>query len=312
MTVLDQNAFYLLLTSLLVLLLHLLRSRERQRDVSALYLWEGLTGDPQSRAARVRQRLDPLLLLELAVLLALVTAIAQPVLRVRSAALSGLAIVLDGSASMQTITESGSTRYERAVDEARLLLDRYAAGSTAVIQLSSQPKIIARPELDRASVQAAISHSQPTWNGDGTVEAFLSLLGSAGGTSQFERVVFLSDHPLPGLPDSFETVLITGGDNLALTAFSVRENAAGSGVTALVTALNDTASYQDVTIRIDDRENQTRLSVLMPPGSAERYLSRAASGDAWCAKTTPSMKFPASRSPDRLIRWAPATACWPG
>ena len=125
MTFLNPAAFHLLLAALLILALHLLRSRERQRDVSALFLWEGLPGDPQSRAARIRQQLDPLLLLQLAILLALVGAVAQPVWRMKTASLSGLAIVLDGSASMRTITEDGTTRYDHALQAARSLLEEY-------------------------------------------------------------------------------------------------------------------------------------------------------------------------------------------
>ena len=278
MTLLNPAAFYILFASLLILVLHFLRSRERQREVSALFLWEGLPGDPQSRAAQIRQQVDPLLLLQLAIFLVLVTALAQPAWRMRTASLSGLAIVLDGSASMRTATEDGSTRYEHAMDEARSLLDQYPSTTAAVIQLSSRPTILARPGLEHVDLQDAILRSEPTWYGDGTAVSLLSLLGSIGGTSRFERVVVLSDHSFSDMPDSFQTILIDGGDNLALTGFSVRENPEGEGVTALVTALNDTDAYQDVKIRIDDRENQTTLSLLMAPqrGSSFRFRIRGA------------------------------------
>jgi len=271
-TLLNPAAFYLLLASLLILVLHFLRARERQREVSALFLWEGLPGDPQSRAARIRQQIDPLLLLQLAILLALVTALAQPVWRVRTASLSGLAIVLDGSASMRTVAEDGTSRYEQAVEEARTLLEQYPSTTTAVVQLSSRPAILARPGHDRDDLQNAVLRSGPTWYADGTAAALLSLLGSVGGTSQFERVVLLSDHAFPDMPAAFETVLVGQADNLALTGFSVRENPEGGGVTALVAALNDSDEYRDVTIRIDDRENQTTLSVLMAPNVEERFV----------------------------------------
>ncbi len=272
MTLLNPAAFYLLLVSLLILVLHFLRARERQREVSALFLWEGLPGDPQSRAARIRQQIDPLLLLQLAILLALVTALAQPVWRMRTASLSGLAIVLDGSASMRTVAEDGTSRYEQAVEEARALLDQYPSTTTAVIQLSARPAILARPGHDRDDLLNALLRSGPTWYEDGTTAALLSLLGSIGGTSEFERVVVLSDHSFSDMPDSFEAILVDRADNLALTGFSVRENRDGAGVTALVTALNDADEYRDVTIRIDDRENQTTLSLLMAPNAEERFV----------------------------------------
>ena len=272
MTLLSPAAFYLLLASLLILLLHFLRARERRREVSALFLWEGLPGDPQSRAAQIRQQIDPLLLLQLAILLALVTALAQPAWRMRTASLSGLAIVLDGSASMRTVTEEGTTRYEQAVEEARALLDQYPSTTTAIIQLSSRPTVLARPGQDLEDLGNAVLRSSPTWYGDGTAATLRSLLGSIGGTSRFERVVILSDHSFSDMPAAFETILIDEADNLALTGFSVRDNHDTAGVTALVTALNDSDEYRDVTIRIDDRENQTTLSLLMAPSSEERFV----------------------------------------
>jgi Ca-activated chloride channel family protein len=272
MTVSNPAAFFLLFASLLVILLHFLRARERRRAVSALFLWEGLPGDPQSRAARIRQQLDPLIVLQLAILLALVTALAQPGWRMRTTTLAGLAIVLDGSASMRALTDDGTTRYERAVGEARSLLDRYASTATALIQLSGRPAILARPDSERIDRQNALLRSEPTWYADGTADALHALLGSVGGTSQFERVVVLSDHPYPDLPTAFETILVDTGDNLALTAFSVRDNPDGEGVSALVSVLNDSDAYRDVTIRIDDRENQTTLAVLMEPDSADTFV----------------------------------------
>ncbi len=272
MTFLSPAAFFLLFAALLIVMLHLLRARERRRTVSALFLWEGLTGDPQSRAARIRQQFDPLLLLQLAALFSIVIALAQPAWQMRTASVSGLAIVLDGSASMQTLTPDGSTRYQSALEEANLLLDRYPSSTTAVLQLSAQPEILARPGLSDPELREAFLSSAPTWYGDGTVESLHSLLGSLGGTSRFQKVVILSDHPWPDVPDSFDMIHVGGGDNLGLIGFSVRENPTSSGVTAFVTALNGTDTYQDVTIKIDDRENQTTLSLLMPPGSIEQYV----------------------------------------
>jgi hypothetical protein len=307
MTLLNPSAFYLLFASLLVLLLHLLRARERRRDVSALFLWEGLPGDPQSRAARIRQQLDPLVLLQLAALLALVAALAQPAWRVRTAALSGLALVLDGSASMRTADDAGSTRYERAVEEALKILDQYPSADTAVVQLTSDPTILARPDQGHSNLAEILHGSEPTWRGDGTADALLALLGSLGGTSRFERVFVLTDHAVHDMPPSFDTLVIGGEENLALTGFSIRENPNGNGVSALVSTLNDSAAYQDVTIRIDDRENQTTLTVLTEPGAAETFVIPFpnSTGTLFTASLEPTDAFPADNrrffSLDRAI-----------
>jgi len=295
MTLASPHAFYLLFASLLVLLLHALSARERRRDVSALALWEGLPGEPQSRAARLRQQLDPLILLQLAVLLALVTALAQPAWMTRSTSLSGLAIVLDGSASMRATDDDDTTAYDRAVQEALSLIERYPATATAVVQLSSRPTILARPDHAHTDVRDALLRSEPTWYGEGTTETLVALLGSLGGESQFERVVVLSDHVAPDLPATFESILVGTADNLALTGFTVRENRDGIGVTALVSVLNDSDGYADATIRIDDRTNQTSLSLLLEPGEAGSFLIPfpTSGGTRFTASLDPGDGFPA-------------------
>ena len=134
MSLLNPSALYLLALIGPIVLLHLLRARECKREVSALFLWEGLRGDSPSRAARIRRRIDPLLMLQLLALCALVAALARPAWESTTIRASSLAIVLDGSASMRTRTEDGGTRYQRATEEALALLDAIPSTSTAVVQ----------------------------------------------------------------------------------------------------------------------------------------------------------------------------------
>ena len=65
MSFVSASTLYLLTLAGLVVFLFFLRARERRRAVSALFLWEGLKGDPQSRATRFRQQIDLLLILQL-------------------------------------------------------------------------------------------------------------------------------------------------------------------------------------------------------------------------------------------------------
>jgi hypothetical protein len=266
----NPAAFYLFFAALLILLLHFLRSRERRRDVSALFLWEGLPGDPQSKAAQLRQQFDPLLLLQLGVLAALTLALTQPMLPISQRSISGLAIVIDGSASMRTQGDAGSTRYQEAIEEAIASLTEYPADKTILIQLSQHPQLLAHPN-ETSDLGAILRASSPTWYEDGTAEGLLTMLGSVGGAGQFERIVVLSDHPMAGLPPQAELLLFDDGDNVGITAFSVRQDVTDYGMSAFVEVVNDTAGYIDTQIRISDGENQTTLTLMLPPDSIEQY-----------------------------------------
>ena len=267
----NPGAFYLLFGTLLILLLHFLRSRERRREVSSLFLWEGLPGDPQSKAARFRQHMDPLLLLQLGTLVALSFALTQPLLRIPQQSVSGLAIVIDGSASMRTQTDTGVSRYQEAIEEAVAALTRYPADNTVLIQFSEHPQLLAGPD-ESSKLAAILRNSSPTWYRDGTAEDLLTMLGSVGGARQFDRIIVLSDQPMIGLPPQAEVILLNEGENVGITGFSVRQNAPDAGISAFVEILNGTASYVDTQIHISDGENQTTLTLMLPPNTADQYV----------------------------------------
>lgn len=266
----NPAAFYLLLGALLILLLHFLRSRERRREVSALFLWEGLPGDPQSKAAQFRQHIDPLLLLQLGILVALTLALTQPLLPISRQSVSGLAVVIDGSASMRTQTDNGTTRYQEAIEEAIASLAEYPADKTVLIQFSEHSQLLAHP-AESSDLDTVLRDSSPTWYADGTSEGLLTMLGSVGGVEQFDRIVVLADQQIMGLPPQAELLLFDEGGNVGITAFSVRQNVTDYGMSAFVEILNNTASYVDTQIRISDGENQTTLSLMLPPDSIEQY-----------------------------------------
>jgi aerotolerance regulator-like protein/VWA domain-containing protein len=267
----NPGAFYLLFGALLILLLHFLRSRERRRDVSALFLWEGLPGDPQSKAAQFRQHIDPMLLLQLGILIALTLALAGPLLPVSQRSISGLAIVIDGSASMRTQTDNGTTRYQEAIAQAVAALAEYPANKTVLIQFSQHPQLLAHPDHP-SNLDAILRDSSPTWYGDGTADGLLTMLGSVGGVGQFDRIIVLTDRPIAGLPPQAELLLFDEGTGVGITAFSVRQNVTDHGMSAFVEILNSTAGYVDTQIRISDGENQATLALMLPPGSTEQYM----------------------------------------
>jgi len=294
LSLLNPSALYLLALIGPIVLLHLLRARDRRREVSALFLWEGLRGDSQSQAARILRRIDPLLMLQLLALCVLVVALARPAWESTTTRASSLAIILDGSASMRTNTEGGRTRYQHAIEEVLALLDAIPSASTAVVQWSSSPEILGRPGVPLTDVKGAIRRSEPTWYADGSYESLMVALGSVGGFSEFDRIVLVSDHVYVELQGLAEWVPTGGGENRGLTAFSVRENGSQPGAVAFVEVTNDTDAYQETRIRISDGASQTTLSVLLSPNQTEHYVVPFPSsrGTWFTASLEPEDNFP--------------------
>lgn len=272
MTLLNPSALYLGLLAAFILLLALFRTKERRREVSALFLWEGLREDLRAKASKRRIPLDLLLLLQIATLLALVLALAQPAFRTRTPALSELAIILDGSASMRTTIEPDRSRYEEASEQATRLIEEYPGARTTVIQLSSRARVLADRGDSRAEVRSALARSAPTANADGSIEDLLAVLGSVGGLASFQRVVFFSDRAFPAALDRLEIRLVHGGRNGSIDAFSARENPTGPGVLVFLRVTNHTDGPLSGRVRIDDGVSDVILSVPLQANASETFV----------------------------------------
>ena len=272
MRFLTPGALFLALSSLAILVLALLRSDIRRRDVAALFLWETLPSEPRSSSIHLRRLLEPLLFLQILCLVLLVAVLAQPVASSRVQRISALAIVVDASASMQTVTEGGATRYDVAIERALAIVDESPAEYTAVVFFSSNSTLETHETVSKAPIRSGLSASRVTWNGDGSADDLVNALSAAGGLDRFDRVVLITDHELLDAPDGVETIGISGGRNVAITAFSVRENVGSSGATAFVQLINATETYQDVSVVVSDGYAQTTIPVLLSPAVAENVI----------------------------------------
>lgn len=272
MTFLAPIGFYLLAASSILILLSLLRSRVRRKPISALFLWSGLMEEPQPRSVRFQRWLDPLLFLQLAALAALVFAIVQPMWRTEQTVFQGVALVVDASASMQTQTDTGQTRYQRAVDRAREVLDESTSSQTTLIQYTSHPRVLAQPTSQEEDVLRALADSSATWLSDGTMESLVDLLSAVGGMEAYDRILLLTDHMPADLLSGIDVEVMSGGANVAISALTVRENLTTAGATVFLELSNETDDYLDVGVKIRDEYHSITLSLPLGPDAIEQYV----------------------------------------
>lgn len=286
----------LLALSIGIVLLYFLSTRPRRHEVSALFLWEGSPSDPRTRAARVRVRIDASLLLQVLVLAATVLALAEPAFPTRAPRLDGLAIVLDGSASLHAKSAGARSCADLCRSEALALLDRFPTTPVAVFELSASPRLLAPLSPDHEQARRAVSTWEPTWFASGTGEDLIGLLSSQGGT--YERIVFLTDGaPAFSLP-ALEVVSFPPGDNVALTAFSAREDPTGMGSIAFARVRNDTSSDYEGTLRVSDGARRASVSVFLASGEEQAFVLPfpASVGPLFTAAIDAADAFPADDS----------------
>jgi len=272
MTFLTPSAFYFLTASVFLILISFLRSRSRRSEVSALFLWVGLTEAPEPHSVRLRRWMDPLLFLQLAVLAMIVLAMVQPMWRTNQTVFSGLALVLDASASMHTQTDEGRTRYDLAVDRIREILAEASSPRTTLIQYSSQPAVLVPPTADEGALLRALAASEPTWSADGAVSSLVDVVSTVGGLESYDRIVLFSDHTPAELPPGVDVVLFQDGRSVGITAFTVRENLTGPGASVFLELRNETDAYLEPQVTIRDEFFGMTVSFLLGPTTTEQYV----------------------------------------
>ncbi len=266
-------------SALVVLALYLLRRREQERRVSALFLWERIPPDRASRLERLRARFDLVLFLQLVAVALFASALAQPLLRVSRTA-GATAIVLDGSASMAAAGQAD----EALAAVRRLIAD--SAGPWAVVLWADPPQVLVPRTENRDEALALLRAYRPTLGGRPPLGQALALLPSG-----FGRTVVVSDNP-PAQP-GVELVALVPRENLAIVAFSARPAPDGTGYEALVRVRNDTDRYHDVQVSVHTGTATYLGARLLAPGSEDGFVFQIGSVQtALRAELLPQDAFP--------------------
>jgi hypothetical protein len=175
--ILDPAGAVALAAVAVLVVLHLRDRRRRIVPVASLLLWRQV---PASAPERRRLRADPLFLLQLALLLALVAGYLRPYVAATGAATSArLLVVLDVSASMQT-REDGGTRFDLARRRARALVAEARAGNEVMLLAAgARPETWLRWTTDRARVEARLEAAEPLDVGTRLAPALAVAFGEA-------------------------------------------------------------------------------------------------------------------------------------
>ncbi len=237
-----------------ILLLYFLRLQRPQRPVPSLFLWEAVLSDRYANRPWQRLRPNLLLLLQLLVLLMLVLALARPALP-RPRALHGHVIVLvDGSASMQTVGPDGRTRFEQARMRLRsLLADVEPEGRLSLILVAATPRLVVGSGT-AMEVRQALDDLQPT---DGVADwsaaaALTAGLAGGGDVTTLVATDGAFDEPLPALPGTVRLVQVGEAQpNVGIAAFSLRRGPEGMTAFARLVATGGAAERREVALYAD-------------------------------------------------------------
>jgi hypothetical protein len=245
-----------------VVLLYLIRPSRRRWTVPSALIWHRVL---RSRS-RVPDRLRwwASLLLAIAVALMLALGLARPQLGTFGGAVERVAVVLDNSATLATLTADGRTRWEHAIERARQVVRAGGAGSQYMV--TDTQRMIASPHLEeRDAALATLGRLRVVPGGQ---RVFPDVLASADAAV---RVVLVTDGVahLP-VPREVETLSVfEPADNVGITTFDVRAvPGARRRYQAFVKVLNASPGTKQVELRVTGAGRSSVARVLDIPGGA--------------------------------------------
>ncbi|HEY7318395.1 MAG TPA: BatA domain-containing protein [Candidatus Binatia bacterium] len=248
MEFLNPAALYGLLALPLLLIPYLIRRKPKRVVFSSLLLFS----EPKVRAASRplgRLRLPLIFFLQLLLLTLLILALGEPVFSLRA---SNIAIVLDNSASMQTI-EGQQTRFALAQGKARgLLNDLGIAGKVDLYLTTPRLERVRGANFQPTEAAAVLMALSPYDLGDTAID-YQRSLGQMAKDRKYDRVFLITDHPAGGQTDTLRVISVgEPKNNLAVTSFNVSHTSlvsSGLEATAEITNYSTKDERVKVTLR---------------------------------------------------------------
>ena len=230
MSFLSLSAFWFALTIPVVILFYLLKRRRQIHLVSSTVLWQRFLTESQANAPFQKLRRNLLLFLQILMLLLAVLALARPYF---SDQLSGGALqvlVLDASASMQSIDISPS-RFQAAKEKALELVDGLRDSDQMVLVVAgSRTEVIQSPTSEKPILRRAIQSIEVT-DGPTRLMDALKLSETLVLDHPSSEIHLLTDGAVSDLGDLDESDLNlqfhqlgSRGNNVGVVSMDVRPN----------------------------------------------------------------------------------------
>jgi hypothetical protein len=233
------GAFSFLALIPLIILFYLLKLRRKPVIVSNIFLWVQSFSDARADKPFQKLRNNLLLILQILALLLLIFTRARPYINTKFQGGDHIALILDNSASMQSI-ETGKTRFKEAQNSALKLVEQMNTNDQMmVISISSRARVESTFTHNKGNLSKIIKAIKPfdcsTNIRDALVLASASLKNYPDG-----KIFLLSDGAFPQIEDLGNVPNIiflpfgTGCNNAGITNINLRSSPFSRDIEVLV------------------------------------------------------------------------------
>ncbi|MBI1826258.1 MAG: VWA domain-containing protein [Planctomycetes bacterium] len=290
--------------------LYFLKLKRTLRRVPSTMLWKKAVEDLQVNAPFQRLRKSLLLLLQLLVLAAAALALGKPMFQVAKPQEDTLILLVDQSASMAVLEQSGKTRLDLAKEQAKRCIDNMNEHARAMIlAFCDRATVVSSFDSDKAALRRKVDSIEQTQSTTSLAEALNLAEAYAhneiiGGERPGTDVVPASNAPpatvyvitdgkvddaarlsMQNLTTASMRVISIGSrsDNVGITAMAAARNYETPElleVTASVRNFGDAAKTLDVVLYVDGRNADIKTVELPPSVSKVANPTSAVVGSA--------------------------------
>ena len=191
MRFLHPAGLWLLLGVPILIIIYLIKAHHEDRPVSSTYIWKLSERFMKKRLPLRRVRKILIFLLQLAMIIAVAMLAARPA--VVNGNSCDYIVIIDASASMQMVDESGTSRFAYALEQTEDLAKEIANGHTiSIILAASDASYLVQGSTSESEVQLALNSAACTY-GDCNLSEAVSLAQMMVQHSDKSEVVFFTD-----------------------------------------------------------------------------------------------------------------------
>ena len=288
MSFLAPLAFAFAATIPVVIVFYLLKRKRIVKLISSTVLWQRYLAETQASAPFQRLRHNWLLILQILLLILAVLALAHPIFSKKQVAGQFLVVILDASASMQSIDVSPS-RFASACAEALKVVDSMqGTDQMVVLQASANAQVLQSPTSSKASLRRAIQNCRVT-DGPTRLSEALKLAETLTRDQPYPEIHLFSDGAAVGLSE-FETKglpliyhqLGKQGNNQGIVSLDVRAHPEEPNRRALYANIaNNSTNMQTAILELSFNQQviETRPVKLKPRETTPQLFSASQTHD---------------------------------
>lgn len=282
MSLVSPERLVWLLAAIPIILFYILRTRLRRQPVATLLFWDQLFDQKRQSSWWQRLRHWLSLLLQLAFLLLVVGALADPLWTDQADEAGQIVIVVDNSASMAAATDDGSTRFEKARLEALAVVAGLRDGDeVALVTAGGTVRVPVGMTDFTPAVRDAIGELTLT-DGPTRVREAIDAARRLTRSPERRHIVVISDACFEDAVESANEAdvdLVTVGsavDNVGITSLAVRRSLVDPiGYSALIEIEN-----------FGDEAAEFRLTIELADELVDVIPLRLAAGESWSKTVT--------------------------